>query len=115
MITIIFIQMGDMKCKKCKGDLFRIEGLYTDRDGIRRDAYCPECHIRYGVRAHGLEIIRQHEYNLIKCPVCRGRKQIPARDDWLIPMDSGGNMGPQFIECPTCEGVGVIRDDILEG
>ena len=37
-----------MDCKECYGKLFPLNGLYTDRDGIRRDYYCPFCHIRCG-------------------------------------------------------------------
>ena len=48
-----------MICSKCDGDVYRIRGLCTDRDGIREDAYCPDCNIRWGVRAHGLELISE--------------------------------------------------------
>ena len=44
-------------CKKCHEDLYVIEGLYTDREGIRQDYYCPNCHIRYGSRSHGLVVL----------------------------------------------------------
>jgi len=44
-------------CKKCGEELYRIECLYSDREGIRNDYYCPTCHIRYGSRSHGLEVL----------------------------------------------------------
>ena len=50
-----------MECKKCGNELYRISGLCTDREGIREDAYCPICHIRYGVRSHGLEKFESNE------------------------------------------------------
>ena len=46
-------------CKECGNELYIIKGLYTDRDGIRSDRYCPECHIRYGCRAHGLVVLNK--------------------------------------------------------
>ena len=46
-----------MECPRCGEELYRISGLCTDRDGIREDAYCTECHIRYGVRSHGLTVL----------------------------------------------------------
>ena len=48
-----------LECEKCDADLHRIKGLFTDRDGWREDAFCPECNTRYGVRAHGLELISE--------------------------------------------------------
>jgi len=46
-----------MECPNCTHELFRLEGLCTDRDDMREDAYCAYCHIRYGVRAHGLVVL----------------------------------------------------------
>lgn len=48
-----------MNCLNCGGDVYRISGLHTDYDGIREDAYCPDCHIRFGVRSHGLVVITE--------------------------------------------------------
>jgi len=47
-----------------------------------------------------------------KCPVCLGYCKIPSRPDGLWPIDMGGNLGPLEIECPTCEGKGVIWEEI---
>jgi len=54
------------ECKKCGGKLYTIKGLCTDRDGIREDKYCPECHTRYGSRAHGL-VVNDIKANLGEC------------------------------------------------
>ena len=43
-----------MKCKKCHSSLFRIKGLYSDPKGLREDAYCPACNIRYVVTEAGV-------------------------------------------------------------
>jgi hypothetical protein len=48
-----------MDCNTCGGELYEIEGLRTDRDGIRNDKYCAECETRWGSRAHGLVFISQ--------------------------------------------------------
>ncbi len=52
-----------LNCGKCGNELYRISGLCTNQDGCRQDAYCPECHIRYGVRANGLVELFGGDYN----------------------------------------------------
>jgi len=42
-------------CPECgtTDDFYKVEGLCTDRDGIREDYWCEECKIHFGMRAHG--------------------------------------------------------------
>ena len=49
--------------------------------------------------------------SLIKCPVCSGRGEIPARDDGLIPVSGSGEMLPSVVPCPACKGYGMVRED----
>ena len=41
-------------CEKCGEDLYRIEGLHLDNDGIRSSYYCDECSTIFACHAHGL-------------------------------------------------------------
>lgn len=46
-----------MECKKCQGDLYCIEGLSSEPEGIRNDVYCPDCHIHYMSTKAMLEVV----------------------------------------------------------
>ena len=48
-----------MECKDCGDKLYRINGLCTDPQGIREDAYCADCNIRYMVTKSSLVKISQ--------------------------------------------------------
>lgn len=43
-----------------------------------------------------------------KCPVCSGRKKIPAREDGLLNIDAAGIMHDYWIGCPACDATGIV-------
>ena len=70
-----------MDCPNCGEELFVIEGLHFDRDGIRNARYCADCHIVYGVHAAGFSIHAKLHLSCngkgkVVCPACHGDGKI---------------------------------------
>lgn len=49
-------------CRECGEELYPIDRC-TDRDGMRKDLYCAECHVLYGSRSHGLVKLKGNDWN----------------------------------------------------
>lgn len=49
-----------------------------------------------------------------KCPVCKGRTQIHARENGLLNVDALGIIHDYWIDCPTCKATGVIDETPLK-
>lgn len=85
--------MKNMSCQYCGEDLYRIDGLHYDRDGIRDARFCATCGIVYGVHAAGyskqfqlFETQKAHNCpacsgtGTITCPACHGKGKLIKKE-----------------------------------
>jgi hypothetical protein len=61
-----------MECPKCKHELYTIEELSSEPEGIRSDKYCSYCHIRYASLKSSLMAIPEPSSCKIAHPIFEG-------------------------------------------
>lgn len=64
--------MSSDTCPKCGEQLYRISGLYYDRDGIRDARFCSECLSVFATYVHGYSL----KYRLKGKYECEGKEKL---------------------------------------